>query len=78
MAHSLFEPTPPPLHEQIWRRVQDIKTSMSQQVAGNRPIDHTEPALLQQARQLDARGRYQLLQAVLTAKPIAPRNPERR
>jgi hypothetical protein len=33
-------------------------------------VDHTDPALLAQAGRLDARGRQQLLEAVLTTKPI--------
>ncbi|GAB4525395.1 MAG: hypothetical protein Tsb0019_27430 [Roseibium sp.] len=69
MAHSLFEPVPEPFGERLWRRVRGFSTS-------HRPLPahdlskQTDPALVGQAARLDARGRQQFLQAVLTARPI--------
>lgn len=71
MAHSLFEPHPQPLTEKIWQRVKDINDGLHGRMQPNvSPVPGTDPALLQQANALDARGRQQLLQAVLKTKPI--------
>ncbi|WP_282047164.1 hypothetical protein [Roseibium album] len=71
MAHSLFEPAPRPLHELIWRRVRSLNITASQRDTENRqPDDGTDPALLKQAANLDARGRQDLLGALLRQKPI--------
>lgn len=71
MAHSLFEPAPRPLHEKIWRRVRDLNIGTSLQERSDRPAgERTDPALLKQAERLDARGRQDLLAAILTSKPI--------
>ncbi len=69
MAHSLFEPAPEPFGERVWRRVKDIGLTAGH---GSLPpgAARTDPALLAQAQHLDARGRQQLLQAMLTARPI--------
>jgi hypothetical protein len=69
MAHSLFEPVPEPFSERLWRRVRDFGTSHRPLPAQDRS-KHTDPALVGQAARLDARGRQQFLQAVLTAKPV--------
>ncbi|MEP3045285.1 MAG: hypothetical protein ABJL55_05140 [Roseibium sp.] len=61
MAHSLFEPTPEPIHEKIWRRMKDMSATDGQ---------HDEISA-RSLDALDARGRQQYLQAVLTTKPIA-------
>ncbi|WP_269584854.1 hypothetical protein [Roseibium sp. Sym1] len=69
MAHSLFEPAPEPLSEKLWRRVKDL-SFQTRNVPPRPSADQTDPALLAQAGRLDARGRQQLLEAVLTTKPI--------
>ncbi|MCX2724796.1 hypothetical protein [Roseibium salinum] len=76
MAHSLFEPAPAPLSEKLWRRMIGIGTGRAPHAAQvHGAIEQTDPVLLQQAANLDARGRQQLLEAVLTAKPIAKQKP---
>lgn len=76
LAHSLFEPVQAPLSEKLWRRMKSINFGFAPHAAQIRgPIEQTDPALLQQAAHLDARGRQQLLEAVLTAKPIAKQKP---
>ena len=77
MAHSLFEPAPTPLSEKLWRRVKDLNIGLpARHTVDRRPAaEHTDPTLLQQAEMLDARGRQQLLQAVLTSKPMAKQKP---
>lgn len=65
MAHSLFEPAPTPLSEKLWRRMKDFNIGRAPRTARQ-----TDPALMRQATHLDARGRQELLEAVLTAKPI--------
>ncbi|WP_029060671.1 hypothetical protein [Labrenzia sp. DG1229] len=71
MAHSLFEPAPRPLHELIWRRVRDFNIAAPLRDTENTcPNDRTDPALLKQAENLDARGRQDLLDALLRQKPI--------
>lgn len=71
MAHSLFEPAPPPLHEKIWRRVRDLSFSApSRDPRSTETAKGTDPALLRQAARLDARGRLELLENVLISKPI--------
>ncbi|MCV0425665.1 MAG: hypothetical protein K5905_09335 [Roseibium sp.] len=71
MAHSLFEPAPTPLSEKLWRRVKDLNVGLSaRSSAESGSGNQTDPALLKQAENLDARGRQQFLQAVLTSKPI--------
>ncbi|POF32927.1 hypothetical protein [Roseibium marinum] len=71
MAHSLFEPAPTPLSEKLWRRMKGFNigfsTRMEQPHGPDRPGE-TRP--LQQAEHLDARGRQQLLEEVLVARPI--------
>ncbi|MCK7615245.1 hypothetical protein [Roseibium sediminicola] len=69
MAHSLFEPAPEPLSEKLWRRMKDLSRS-AVALPAHSSVAQTDPALLSQADQLDARGRQQLLEAVLTTKPI--------
>lgn len=71
MAHSLFEPTPLPMSEKLWKRVKALNSgrlARSQQPETGK--SQTDPVLALQARKLDARGRQQLLNAVLTNKPI--------
>ena len=71
MAHSLFEPAPPPLHEKIWRRVRDLSFSAPlSDVRNNSADSRTDPALLRKAGRLDARGRLELLEKELVSKPI--------
>lgn len=71
MAHSLFEPAPTPLRELIWQRVKAFSVGGNQDASGDAGAEaQTDPALLQQSAQLDARGRLALLEAVLTSKPI--------
>jgi len=69
LAHSLFEPAPEPITEKFWRRMKDFGFT-APHVSKETTADHTDPALLVQAGNLDARGRQQLLEAVLTTKPI--------
>lgn len=69
MAHSLFEPAPEPLTEKLWRRVKDLGFP-ERSAPAPVPADQTDPALLSQASRLDARGRQQLLEAVLTTRPL--------
>jgi len=69
LAHSLFEPAPEPFGEKLWRRVKDFGAS-HRTLPAQDPRIHTDPALVGQAQRLDARGRQQFLQAVLSAKPI--------
>jgi len=69
LAHSLFEPAPEPLSEKLWRRVKDLSLS-TYALPARSSVEQTDPALLTQAGTLDARGRQQLLEAVLTTKPI--------
>ncbi|MEL7524807.1 MAG: hypothetical protein AAFN16_03485 [Pseudomonadota bacterium] len=71
MAHSLFEPAPPPLHEKIWRRVRDLNFSASPRGPWTaKTANRTDPVLLRKAERLDARGRLQLLESVLSSDPI--------
>ncbi|WP_420334811.1 hypothetical protein [Roseibium sp.] len=71
MAHSLFEPAPPPLHEKIWRRVRDLGFSAPLHDVRIAATAHrTDPELLRKAERLDARGRLALLESVLTSRPI--------
>lgn len=71
LAHSLFEPAPTPLGEKLWRRVKQFNIGLPVRMSEPQgSIEHTDPALLKQAGQLDAHGRQQLLHAILTAKPI--------
>lgn len=71
MAHSLFEPAPEPFAEKLWRRVKDLNFGFSPRPAlADTPFLQTDPALTVQASRLDARGRQQLLEAVLAVKPI--------
>lgn len=71
MAHSLFEPAPPPLHEKIWRRVRDLNFSAPLRDARHSKTDsRTDPALIRKAGRLDARGRLELLEKALVSKPI--------
>lgn len=71
MAHSLFERAPEPFAEKLWRRVRDFNLGIAQRPAQpDAPLLQTDPALTGQAVRLDARGRQQLLEAVLAAKPI--------
>lgn len=69
LAHSLFEPAPEPFSEKLWRRVRDLGL-YARAVPEVSPVDQTDPALLAQAGRLDARGRQQLLEAVVITKPI--------
>ncbi|TYC72374.1 hypothetical protein FMN63_07380 [Stappia sp. BW2] len=71
MAHSLFEPAPEPFAEKLWRRMKDIHLGFTQRRRlAETSSGQTDPVLAQQATALDARGRQQLLEAMLTAKPI--------
>ncbi|MET1416289.1 hypothetical protein ABVF61_28725 [Roseibium sp. HPY-6] len=71
MAHSLFEPAPTPLRELIWQRVKAFSVGGNQDSSNDESTAvQTDPALLQQSTKLDARGRLELLEAVLTSKPI--------
>ncbi|MEE4013218.1 hypothetical protein V1T76_14205 [Roseibium sp. FZY0029] len=71
MAHSLFEPVPQPFTEKLWRRMKDLHLGFAQRRdVAEMSYGQTDPALAQQATALDARGRQQLLEAMLTAKPI--------
>lgn len=71
MAHSLFEPTPLPISERLWKRVKALNIGQQAQCP-QESISRTctDPVLALQAQRLDARGRQQLLNAVLTNKPI--------
>ncbi|QFT66277.1 hypothetical protein FIU93_05785 [Labrenzia sp. THAF35] len=72
MAHSLFEPAPQPFTEKLWRRMRDFHLGFAQRKdVAEVSSEQSDPALAQQATGLDARGRQQLLEAMLTAKPIA-------
>ncbi|GAB2186422.1 hypothetical protein [Roseibium sp. LAB1] len=74
MAHSLFEPAPEPFTEKLWRRMKDLHLGFAQRTdLADMSSGQTDPALAHQATGLDARGRQQLLEAMLTAKPIAMR-----
>ncbi|MES0884759.1 hypothetical protein [Roseibium sp. SCP14] len=71
MAHSLFEPTPTPLGEKLWRRVREFNLGLP----AKEPQETSLPAQTDivgttQAEQLDARGRQHFLLAALTADPI--------
>ena len=71
MAHSMFEPAPPPLHEKIWRRVRDLNFGAPlRDVRIAATARRTDPELLRKAEHLDARGRFALLESVLTSRPI--------
>lgn len=71
MAHSLFEPAPPPLHEKIWRRVRDLNFgARPRETRITETANRTDPALLRKAGRLDARGRLELLEKELASKPI--------
>jgi len=71
MAHSLFEPAPPPLHEKIWRRVRDLNLGAPlRDVRQSNADSRTDPALIRKAGRLDARGRLELLERELVAKPL--------
>ena len=71
MAHSLFEPTPIPMSEKLWKRVKALNIGQQAHEAQvSTGKNHTDPVLALQAHRLDARGRQQLLSAVLTNKPI--------
>ncbi|WP_306142370.1 hypothetical protein [Roseibium sp. MMSF_3412] len=71
MAHSLFEPAPPPFHEKIWRRVRDLNFGAPlRDVRIAATASRTDPELLRKAERLDARGRLALLESVLTSRPI--------
>ncbi len=66
MAHSLFEPAPPPFGERLWRRVKELNIGIVPRP--KRPRGDTAriaPVLPQQARYLDARGRQKLLETLL-------------
>lgn len=69
MAHSLFEPAPAPIGERLWRRVMELggqNQSPVEAVSANQ----SDPALVNQASGLDARGRQLLLETLLSTKPI--------
>lgn len=71
MAHSLFEPAPTPFSEKIWRRVKHLNFGLGTREPQTRgPIDHAGPVSLPEAMELDARGRQQLLDALLRSHPI--------
>jgi len=69
MAHSLFEPAPEPLSERLWRRMKALGGQI-QTAEMARPAIQSDPALVNQASRMDARGRQQLLQTLLATKPI--------
>jgi len=69
LAHSLFEPVPEPLTGKLWRRVRDL-SPYTREIPKQSSVDHTDPTLMAQAIQMDARGQQQLLEAVLITKPI--------
>ena len=69
MAYSLFEPAPEAFGEKLWRRVRALGTAVPEKPAAALE-DHSDPALVRQAHQLDARGRQELLQTLLATKPI--------
>ncbi|PVB61991.1 hypothetical protein [Labrenzia sp. 011] len=74
MAHSLFEPAPTPLGEKLWRRMKDFRSGFSAHSGQNRASDRTTASNpLRQAEHLDARGRQQLLEEVMIARPIPAR-----
>ena len=71
MAHSLFEPAPPPLHEKIWRRVRDLSFSAPlRDLRISETGSRTDPELLRKAECLDARGRLAVLERALISNPI--------
>jgi len=70
MAHSLFEPTPPPLRDVLLRRFKDFHIGRLAGTASQpKTIASTDPDLLRQANGSDARGRQKLLQAVFEFRP---------
>jgi hypothetical protein len=71
MAHSLFEPAPQPFTEKLWHRMKTLHLGFAQRRdSAEMSSGQSDPVLTQQATALDARGRQQLLEAMLTAKPI--------
>ncbi|MEM9630500.1 MAG: hypothetical protein AAGA50_04190 [Pseudomonadota bacterium] len=71
MAHSLFEPAPPPLGEKLWRRMKELNLGLpAKELRKNSLSEQSETAGTSQPEQLDARGRQQYLLAALTVDPI--------
>lgn len=71
MAHSLFEPAPPPLGEKLWRRFKEFSLSRPAHALPDRKsVAPTDPDLLRQANGLDARGQQKLLETVFQDGPV--------